>query len=209
VPLERAAEVGARRERIIKTHFATNLCPYNEKARYLYVTRHPFTCFASCIDFVRMLAGPFSPSYEQMLDWYCSDDMWWRSWPEHVDGWWRWAQQRENVLFIHYEHMLDDLDATVGQVAAFLDVDLTPAERAEVVRKSDYKYMKQHEEHFEMAPPSLVQADDGTSFFQSGKKDRDRALSDADRARIAAFCRERLMSSPYPLEQFYPDVARG
>jgi hypothetical protein len=208
VPLESAARVGENDNRIIKTHFPASLCPYDESARYVYVTRHPFTCFASCVDFVRMLAGPFAPTYPDLLDWYCGDDMWWRSWPEHVEGWWRLANERDNVLFLHYEHMLDDLDAAVGEVSAFLGVDLSPHERAEVVRKSDYRYMKQYEEHFEMSPPSLLQpVGNGSSFFQSGKKDRDRSLSDADRARIAAFCRNRLKDGTYPLAEYYPDVA--
>ena len=210
VPMERAARVGERGDRIIKTHLPTSLCPYGDAARYVYVTRHPYTCFASCVDFVRMVGGRFAPTYPELLEWYCSDAMWWRSWPEHVDGWWRWAQERDNVIFLHYEHMLDDLDAAVGQVSAFLDIELLPDELREVVRKSDYQYMKMNEEHFEMSPPSLLQtSDSGKSFFQSGKKDRARSLSDADRARIAAFCRERLKESPYPLAEFYPDVAAG
>lgn len=207
VPMERAARVGERGDRIIKTHFPVSLCPYSEDARYIYVTRHPVACFASCVDFVRMVAGPFAPSHREQMDWYCSDEMWWRPWPEHVDGWWRWAQERDNVLFIHYEDMLDDLDAAVGQIATFLDVELSAAERAEVVRKSDYQYMKEFEDQFEMSPPSLISAYSMTSFFQSGKKDRANAISDADRDRIAAFCRERLQGAAYPLARFYPDVA--
>lgn len=207
VPMERAAHVGARGDRIIKTHLPTSICPYGEDARYVYVARHPLTCFASCVDFVRLIAGPFAPSYGQMLDWYCSDEMWWRPWPEHVDGWWRWSQERENVLFMHYEHMLDDLDGAARQVASFLETELSDAEVAEVSRKSDYRYMKENEEHFEMTPPSLMQSDSGLSHFQSGKKDRADALDDADRDRINAFCRERLKDSPYPLARFYPDVA--
>jgi hypothetical protein len=209
VPMERAARIGERGDRIIKTHLPTSLCPYSEDARYIYVTRHPYTCFASCVDFVRLIAGPLAPSYDELLDWYCGDGMWWRPWPDHVDGWWRLAQEKENVIFLHYEHMLDDLDATVAQVSAFLDVDLTQDERIEVARKSGYDYMKTHEEYFEMSPPSLLSEQAASlSFFQSGKADRDRSLSDADRARIASFCRERLKDSPYPLERFYPDVAQ-
>ena len=45
------------------------------------------------------------------------------------------------------------------------------------------------------------------SFFASGSKERANELSARDRARIAAFCRERLSGSSYPLARFYPDVA--
>jgi hypothetical protein len=206
VSLERAPRVGERGHRIIKTHFAVNLCPYDEAARYIYVTRHPVACFASCIDFVRMLSGPLAPPLPELVDWFCSDSMWWRSWPEHVEGWWRWQVDRPNVLFLHYEDMLDDLAGAVDRVAELLEVDLLPDERAEVVRKSGYGYMKKHEEAFEMSPPSFLTADGGT-FFQSGRKDRDRAIDEADRTRIARFCRQRLEGGAYPLARFYPDVA--
>jgi hypothetical protein len=121
VSMQDAPRVGPRGERIIKTHLPVSLCPYSEAARYVYVTRNPVACFASCVDFVRMLAGPMAPPLMELVDWYCSDDMWWRSWPEHVEGWWSWAQTRPNVLFVHYEDMLADLGAIVDQVALLLD----------------------------------------------------------------------------------------
>jgi aryl sulfotransferase len=206
VSMERAPRVGPRGDRIIKTHFGVKLCPYAESARYIYVTRHPVACFASCVDFVRMLGGPLAPPLPELVDWFCSDAMWWRSWPEHVDGWWQWQLERPNVLFVHYEAMLDDLPAAVEQVSKFLEVDLLPAEHAEVVRKSGYDYMKAHEEVFEMSPPSFLTRDEG-SFLQSGRKDRDQLIEEAQRTRIARFCRERLEGASYPLARFYPDVA--
>ena len=206
VPLGRAPRVGEGSQRIIKTHFAVNLCPYSRVARYIYVTRHPVACFASCVDFVRFLAGPLAPPLPELVDWFCSDAMWWRSWPEHVEGWWRWQAERPNVLFLHYEDMLDNLPEAVDRVSGFLEVDLLPDERAEVIRKIGYEYMKKHEEVFEMSPPSFLTADGGT-FFQSGRKDRDRAIEEADRTRIARFCRQRLEGGTYPLARFYPDIA--
>lgn len=208
VPLSRAPRVGERGERIIKTHHETTLCPYSEDARYVYVTRHPVACFASFVDFQRMLSGPITWTLPELLEIFCSEEMWWRSWPHHVDGWWRWAQERPNVLFVHYEDMLDDLGAAVDQVAAFLETSLEPEERAAVVRKSGYDYMKANEELFEMSPPTYFSVLGG-SHFESGKKERDRDVGPAERDRIVAFCRERLKDSPYPLARFYPDVAGG
>ena len=192
--------------RIVKTHLPVSLCPYSESARYLYVTRHPVACLASCIDFVRMLTGPMTPTTDEFVDWFCSDRMWWRSWPEHVEGWWQWAQERPNVLFFHYEDMLEDLPGAVGQVSDFFETPLTPEQLSTVVHKSGYDYMKANEEVFEMAPPSFFSLGEG-SFFRSGKGDRDRDVGEADRERVLAFCRERLQASAYPVERFYPDVA--
>jgi hypothetical protein len=98
VPLERFPLIGERKARLIKTHLPADLCPYGEQARYIYVTRHPVACFASCVDFLTGQYGWLTPSRRDLLDWYCSDRMWWRPWPDHVDGWWRWAQERSNVI---------------------------------------------------------------------------------------------------------------
>ena len=211
VSLENAARLGDRGDRIIKTHMPTQLCPYGKDARYLYVTRHPVSCFASIMDFFGMLAGPFTPALLHMLDFYLSDDMYWRSWPEHVDGWWRRSREHpENVLFVHYETMLDDLPGVVDRVASLLEISLSAEEKARVVHKSGFEYMKAHEGVFEMAPPSPFQMA-GDSYLKSGRKDRNRDVGEAEAARIRAWCRDwlRAHDSPYPLDRFYPDVAAG
>jgi len=208
VPFERAPLVGERQERIVKTHHDSTLCPYSEDARYVYATRHPVSCFASFVDFVRMLSGPLSWTLPELVEMFCSDEMYWTPWPDHVDGWWRRAQERSNVLFLHYEDMLDDLGGAVSQVASLLEVSLTPHEHAEVVRKSGYDYMKANEEVFEMSPPSYFSVLGGR-FFESGKRARHQDVGPAERERIAAFCRERLAGASYPLARFYPDVASG
>jgi hypothetical protein len=209
VALRDAPRIGESGARLIKTHMPTLLCPYGEAAKYVYVTRDPVACFASGVDFVRMLAGPLVPGVPRMLAWYCSDRMWWRSWPEHVEGWWRWAEERPNVLFVHYEEMLDDLPGVVDRVAGFLGVALAPAEREAVVRKSGFEYMKANEEVFEMAPPSFL-TEPGGSFFVSGRRERRSDVGPAERERILAFCRERLRAGRYPAARFYPELgSRG
>jgi hypothetical protein len=206
VSLEDAPRIGASKSRIIKTHMPVQLTPWSPAARYVYVTREPLACLASCMDFIRMLTGPAAWDDEGFVDWFCSERMWWGPWPAHVAGWWSWAQERPNVLFVHYEQMRRDLPAVVSRVAAFLDVELGGEELAEVVRKSSFDYMKAHEELFEMAPPSLFSVAEG-SFFVSGGRERTGGLDPAARERVLAFCREGLKGSSYPAGHFYPELA--
>jgi hypothetical protein len=204
VRIEDAPRLGAQGRRVIKTHMPAALCPYGEQARYVYVTREPVACFASSVDFVRMLLGPLVPELPGLVDWFCSERMWWGPWPDHVDGWWRWSAERGNVLFVHYEEMLADLPGAVDRVAAFLDAPLAPSERDEVVRKSGFAYMKAHENRFEMAPPTPFEV--GGSFLKSGRGDRGEDVGPAERERILAFCRERLRGAAYPAARFYPQL---
>lgn len=203
VSMQDAPRLGAERWRLIKTHMPADRLKYSPDARYVYVTRHPVACFESIVDFVRLLAGPLAPSREWLLDWYLSDRMWWRAWPENVESWWRLAQAHDNVLFVHYEDMLADLPRTVDRVAALLGVELAPSERDAVVRKSGFDYMKAHEEVFEMSPPSMLQGLSEGAFLKLGTLDRQNEASRPERARIMAFCRERLAGSTYPFERFY------
>ena len=210
VPLEDAPLVGDRPTRIIKTHLPTALCPYSEQAKYIYVTRHPVSCFASIVDYNRTLLGPLAPDVDTLAAWFCSERMYWLPWPEHVDGWWRWAQSRENVLFVHFEEMIASFGATLDRVATFLGYRLTDEEKKLITEKCSFRYMQDHEELFEMSPPTMFSVARG-GFFASGKQLRHEDVTPPIRQRIVEYCRKALATSGYPACQFYPDlmIARG
>ena len=205
VRMDDAPRIGERGSRVIKTHLPASLCPQDPAARYVYVTRHPVACFASCVDFVGMLLGPLCPDLPDLVDWFCSDRMWWGPWPAHVAGFWELAQRHENVLFLHYEEMRADLPAAVDRVAALLDVQLLPEERAAVIEKSGFAWMKANEELFEMSPPTPVQADEA-HFLHSARTARDAGIGAAERERIVTWCRDQLRGTSYPVARFYPDL---
>ena len=206
VSMKAAPLIGPSRKRIIKTHMPTKLLQYSPQAKYIYVTRHPVACYASIVDYFDLMAGPFVPPRPMSLEWYCSDKMWWLPWPEHVAGYWDWAQEHpENVLFVHFEEMKKDLEGAVRSVAKLLGEPLTDAQVTKVAQKSGFQWMKDHEDLFEMCPPNMFSVS-GT-YFKSGQTDRDKDVSDADKQRILAFCRERLNGRRYPAAQFYPALA--
>lgn len=205
VAMENAPLVGERPTRIIKTHLPTSLCPYSDQAKYIYVTRHPVGCFASIVDYNRTLLGPLMPDSEKLAEWFCSDRMYWLPWPKHVEGWWRWAESRNNVLFLHYEAMTADFAATLDRVAEFLGYRLTAEEKRLIGEKCSFQYMKNHEELFEMAPPNMFSVVSG-QFLASGKASRHEDVTPAIREQILAYCRQSLSGASYPVQQFYPDL---
>lgn len=206
VPMDDAPRIGSPPVRLIKTHLPADLCPWSADAKYIYVARHPVACFASILEFNRSLGGPAAPPVEAVADWFCSDRMYWRPWPQHVAGWWEWAEGRPNVLFVHFEEMKADFDAVRDRVAAFLGVDLTPEERARVSERCSFAYMKAHEEVFEMAPPTMYSVAGGR-FVAGGRASRDDDVPPDIRQRILVFCRSGLTNSSYPAGRMYPDLA--
>ena len=205
VSLAAAPRIGRQQARIIKTHLPAELCPYSPRAKYVYVTRHPASCFASTFDFVALLSGPFCPSPEQLADRFCRDRVWLGSWPRHVAGWWCRAHHYPNGLFVHLAALRQAPPAVVLLLVASLGEELGEEELAEVIRKSDFAYMKEHEEHFDMNPPTTFSV--SGKFFQSGKTERYEDVDETLRRRIVAFCRRELAGSDYPASQFYPDLA--
>ena len=208
VPLKDAPLVGEPPTRIIKTHLPTKLCPYSPEAKYIYVTRHPVSCFASIVDYNRLLLGPLTPPIATFVDWFCSDRMYWLPWPEHVAGWWQWAASRNNILFVHFEDMKTDFSAVCARVARFLGCRLTANEQVRVIEKCSFQYMQDHEEWFEMAPPTMFSVASG-SFMASGTVSRHQDVTPEIRRRLLDYCRDALRSSDYPAGRFYPDLARS
>jgi hypothetical protein len=208
VSMTAAPLVGQPPRRIIKTHLPVELCPYDPAARYIYVTRHPVSCFASIVDYNRSLVGPLVPPLDRMADWFCSDRMYWLPWPRHVEGWWRWSEEKPNVLFIHYEEMTRDFAAALDRLAAFLGVALSADERSRVIERCSFQYMKDHEEWFEMAAPTMFSVRGG-AYLKRGGAERHEDVTPAIREQILAYCRRALAGGRYPAARFYRDLAAG
>lgn len=208
VPIEQAATVGTERpSRIIKTHLPASLCPFSPAARYIYVARHPVSCFASCVDFVATNVGAMAPPMPAYEEWFMSPElMWWGTWPDHVKGWWDLSRRETNVLFVHFEDMKKDLAGMARRVAAFLGVGpLSDAELALVVEKCGFAYMQKHQDNFEMHPPHILQT--SAALFVSGKTDRHQDVPDDARRRVLAWAAAEMAPSDFPLGKVYPDVA--
>ena len=207
VPIEQAPLLGTERpSRIIKTHLPAQLCPRSAEARYIYVLRHPVSCFASCIDFVRTNVGRMAPGMAAFEEWFRSPElMWWGTWADHAKGWWERARE-PNVLFVHFEDMRRDLAAVARQVADFLGIaPLTEEELASVTQRCGFDYMQEHQDSFEMHPPHILQTN--AALFVRGTADRHKDVPGDVRQRILAWAARELRATDPELARVYPDVA--
>jgi hypothetical protein len=136
---QRSAPTGLR---IIKTHLALDALPYSRAARFICVVRDPKDVFVSSYHFTRALVlGSLMPSVDGWLDAFLSTDAPMGSWARHLASGWR-LRDAGNVLFLTYEGMRADLSSVVDKIAAFMAVKLTPEERAAVIERSSFAYMK-------------------------------------------------------------------
>lgn len=198
--INEAPLLGAAQHRILKTHLPAQLCPASADAKFLCVTRHPASCFASCRDFFRSAAGEFTPPDRALLDWFCSDEMWWGSWPSHVAGWYERSRSSSNVLLIHFEEMKRNLSGVVRSVAAFLGVECSEEAIAVITSKCEFESMKKNEERFEMMPPGFFST--GEAFLKSGAIDRHSSLDPAERKRIEEFCKAAMSRGNFSYDNY-------
>lgn len=207
VSMEDAPLIGTERpSRVIKTHLPVSHIPWSPEARYIYVVRHPVSCFVSCADFIRSNAGRFAPPSATIEEWFRSDElMWWGTWTAHVEGWWKASEENSNTLFVTFEEMKRDLPGVVRRLTDFLGIGpLGEAELARVVDKCSFRYMQEHDDNFEMHPPHILSAH--ADLFVSGRSDRHADAPEPVRRQIAAWCADRMTGGRFPLAKFYPDV---
>jgi hypothetical protein len=209
VPVEEAPVLGdLRPARLIKTHLPASLCPFSPQARYIYVARQPVSCFASCCDFLNVNLQMFAPPPEEIERWFCSSEMWWTSWPEHVAGWWHRSREHDNVLLVHFEEMKRDLRGVAERISSWLNLEpLAPAEREFVLDHCSYSWMRDHAEWFESQPPHLLRAH--PHLLIKGTLDRHRDVPEPQAMRIAAWCRSELEQRAVPWRALYPDAERS
>ena len=167
--------------RVIKTHMALDALPYSPAGRYICVVRDPKDVFVSSYHFTRaMVLGPLMPSVEGWLDAYLSADVALGSWARHVASGWR-LRDRGNVLFLTYESMRADLPATVDKIAAFMGVTLTNEERAAVVERSSFAYMKKIGHKFDA--PGAPWANAAGSMMRRGESGKSAELISLEQQR--------------------------
>lgn len=194
--------------RMIKTHLPVHRCPCSPQARYIYVLRHPVSCFASCASFLNMNLREFAPCLDDIAAWFCSpQSMWWGTWPAHVRGWWQRSRDFDNVLFVGYEAMKGDLRSEALRVAGFLGTPPLASHEVDLVLEhSSYSWMQSHAVTFEMHPPHLLCTE--PAFFVSGRADRYKDVPAELGQRILTWCRTELADSDFPWQQFFPETGR-
>ncbi|NQZ68116.1 MAG: sulfotransferase domain-containing protein [Lentisphaeria bacterium] len=128
--------------RVIKTHLEGNLVPHNEHAKYICVVRDPKDVVVSSYFFMRTaLFGKLMPSVSAWLNNFLSDVAIHGPWANFLHTYWLW-QDRDNVLFLTYEDMIEDLPGVIRKIASFVTVDLTDEEFERICYLSSYSHMK-------------------------------------------------------------------
>ncbi|HKJ25935.1 MAG TPA: sulfotransferase domain-containing protein [Myxococcota bacterium] len=205
-PIIEALEAQTHR-RSIKSHTALDGLPFYPQAKYVYVGRHGPDVFMSLWNHYSNYtdeamerfndtpgrvgeALPRAPDDPRTLwqswatrGWFPWEGDGWPFWSllHHVRTWWEW-RHLDNVLFVHFNDLLADLEGEMRRVAAFLEIDVPEAEWPARAELATFDAMKERGER--VVPGGGAAFEGGAdTFLHKGTNGRWKGvLDDADLA---------------------------
>ncbi|XP_077979565.1 sulfotransferase 1B1-like [Glandiceps talaboti] len=151
--------------RILNSHLRQEFLPKEleeKKPKVIYCARNPKDVAVSAYWFTQMLLnqdefgqslgntpytnfGEFLPDFLEtrgrLQPLIFSDDG--SRWQEHVLSWWK-KRHEQNILFLKYEDMVEDLKSSIRQIAKFLDAQLTDDAVERIATHCNIRNMKKN-----------------------------------------------------------------
>ncbi|MFP2927667.1 sulfotransferase domain-containing protein [Pyxidicoccus sp. 3LG] len=149
--------------RLMKTHLPYEQLQPAKDSRVIWVTRDVRDALISCY-YHHQMATRFVMDFNAYMgasvrghtntDWF----EYMRSWLPH--------RHDDNVLWVRYEDLRDDLEGQVRRIAAFCGIPLEEERLGDILHKSSFDYMKQHESKFDFRLAMFDQSEG--SFIRKG-----------------------------------------
>ncbi|MCB9755730.1 MAG: sulfotransferase domain-containing protein [Myxococcales bacterium] len=188
---QRAAPTGMR---VIKSHLPAGEVPYDPKARYVTIIRDPKEVLVSSYYFLLGQLGVLDRlSPQEYVEYSLQLDRLPSHWASHTASYWAW-RARPNVYLRFFQQLKADLPKAVDEIAALMGVALRPDERAAVLERCSFKYMKERDHAFAPPPSPLVPKDQRPSMMRKGQSGGSRELLTPEQgARLDALCEQALL----------------
>jgi hypothetical protein len=196
--------------RVIKTHLETAFVPYDERATYLTVLRDPKEVLVSSYYFLGGILGLLDQlSIDDWFDLFMRPKSIAESWAVHTTSFWDW-RDRPNVLVLNFGEVKSEPVSSVERVAAVMGVELNDAQRARVVERSGFEYMKAHESQF--APPRFPLSGRGEPVRmvrRGATGGSNELLNRSQQAEVDRLCQEELcrLGSDFPYASAFDIVS--
>ena len=137
--------------RIFKTHCIREQTPGSDRVRIILTSRDPRDCCVSfyhhiidMTDQAREQVGLISPeSFDDYFERWMSFGAWFRN----VQSWWP-HREDDNVLWLRYEDLKQDIESGLVRILDFLDWQITPAQHERVLEFCSFGWMKENANRF-------------------------------------------------------------
>lgn len=136
--------------RAFKTHLTRDRLPPG--GRKLFIVRDPKDALVSAYRFMRgVMFEPDAVDIAAFADaYFLRESPAGRYW-DHLRGWWP-ARVHEDVLFLCYEDLREDLRGAVARIAAFCGIDADAARIDLATHQAGFDFMRAHARQFDDQP---------------------------------------------------------
>lgn len=131
--------------RAFKSHLSYDKMP--KGATYINIIRDPVDVAFSAFKF--MEGWMFEPGTIS-ADEFVADGVMRSGYEKHLVSWWP-HRHDDDVLYLVFEHMKQDLEGTIEQIAVFIKIDLDDDLRAITLEHASLPFMLQHKDRFDDA----------------------------------------------------------
>ena len=185
---------GMEHRRVIKCHLPLDGLKFFPEAKYIVIGRDGRDVAMSLWNFYsdfsdmmyeKLAKGPYGPLprcpetfQEFWSDWVSKGFFDWESdgypfWSHlrFAQTWWNY-RHLDNILFIHFEDMLKDLEGSVQRIADHLSIDVSAEQVRHVAEISTFDHMKKNIDKTYPLPFDGIQKSGRAAFFDKGTNGR-------------------------------------
>jgi len=158
---------GISSPRVFKTHLSYRLVPKGP-CRYIYVVRDGRDVAVSYFHMQRSHTR-FKGSFDVFFSRFMRGRVPWGSWFRHVTAW-KGNRKNLRILYLTFEELVGDLEATVRKIAAFCEIEIVDSAMPRILERCGFEFMKRHELRFDYHTERLL--DRGLSpgsFIREGR----------------------------------------
>ncbi len=148
--------------RFVKTHLPVDALVFSPRAKYLYIGRdgrdvlwsmynhhlnandHWYEALNESPGLVGEKIGkPVDSIVQYYHDWLDKDGYpWWSLW-DNVNSWWA-IKDLPNVMFLHFNHLKQDMPGEIRRIASFLNIAIDEAKWEDILTHCSFDYMKEN-----------------------------------------------------------------
>ena len=137
--------------RVFKTHCTYEQTPGADTARIILSSRDPRDCCVSyyhhVMDMTDAARARIGTDRHKTFDDVFESWMSFAGWYRNIQGWWPHVND-ENVLWLRYEDMKQDLPGCIDRILGFLGWVITREQRQRAIEYSSFDWMKAHADKF-------------------------------------------------------------
>ncbi|XP_048411134.1 sulfotransferase 2B1 [Stegostoma tigrinum] len=157
--------------RLITTHLTYHLMPKSfntSKAKVVYVTRNPKDALVSSFHYHNLATFLDNPgTFEEFIQKFLAGNVMFGSWFDHIKSWWP-RKDQDNILFITYEDLLQDMRSVLLKLGEFLGKQLSDDAIETIVAQTKFSNMRQNKmSNYSFVPKELMDQEK-TNFLRKG-----------------------------------------